>query len=35
LFLGAEEADTDVSYPDNQTVVLSFAEPQSGRVELV
>ncbi|QDH91744.1 hypothetical protein SEA_PHRAPPUCCINO_69 [Mycobacterium phage Phrappuccino] len=35
LFVGGEEADTDVEYPNDHTVVLTFAEPQAGVAQLI
>lgn len=34
VIVGGEEVDTDVDYPNNNTVVLTFATPQSGIARL-
>jgi len=35
LFVGGEEADTDVEFPDDHTAVLTFATPQVGTAQLI
>jgi len=35
LFVGGEEADTDVEFPDEHTAVLTFATPQAGTAQLI
>lgn len=35
LFIGGEEGDTDVEFPDEHTAVLTFAHPQTGTAQLI